>query len=52
MFIGTPCSFNKKDDNNNDLIVLVADKLHWTFKLYDKDGSGEIGDFWIYSVVF
>ena len=21
---------------------LVADKLHWTFKLYDKDGSGEI----------
>ncbi len=21
----------------------VADKLHWTFKLYDKDGSGEIG---------
>ena len=23
-------------------ILVVADKLHWTFKLYDKDGSGEI----------
>jgi hypothetical protein len=23
--------------------ILVADKLHWTFKLYDKDNSGEIG---------
>ena len=23
--------------------ITVADKLHWTFKLYDKDGSGEIG---------
>ena len=28
---------------NVSLSYIVADKLHWTFKLYDKDGSGEIG---------
>lgn len=22
--------------------ITVEDKLHWTFKLYDQDGSGEI----------
>ena len=34
--------FNKIQ-NKNKMFISVADKLHWTFKLYDKDGSGEIG---------
>ena len=26
----------------NLTLFKVEEKLHWTFKLYDKDGSGEI----------
>jgi hypothetical protein len=28
----------------------VADKLHWTFKLYDKDGNWEIGEVKIFFI--
>ena len=33
---------NYYDPSRMSYELVVEDKLHWTFRLYDQDGSGEI----------